>query len=237
MGNSSSNSAKISEDISNNFFVSNDNNCYSDASSDIVGNTIDITCDSCNDVTGITQAGTISSSCSISQQVSQNVTNILSAQVNQLALTQNDLFNDGLIYSSVKNSSEINQNVTNNITNINSNTCNAISTNSVSYNNVSMQLGSANNVTGINVNTDVSGSCSINNIVGQSSKSKLDAHSSQKAHIEGMFVAIAVAIVSCMMIGLIIILVLFGGGVLFYGSKSVMSKKDSSDGAEYFDDY
>lgn len=218
MGNSTSNSTQIQQEVNNNFFTSNTNNCYASASSSIIGtDTIITSTGKVGDICVNCIEGSLSASCSIVQQTNQSVANILKAQASQTASTTNDLFNDGVLYSRDHNSVDMSQKITNNITSINSNTCNAVAAANISYTNTVLQLNDAGNVTVNSINTDVNGTCSISNTVNQDAKSTSDADAGQEAQNLGMFSAFFMMITSLCVLAIVCLFLFFGGGALIYG--------------------
>lgn len=220
MGNNTSNTTKIQQDVSNNFFSSNTNDCYASASSTITGTNTVITSTGKvkGDINTNTIQGTISASCSLVQQTNQSVTNILKAQAGQTASTVNDLFNDGVLFSQDKNSVDMSQSITNNITSINSNTCNAIASADISYTNVVIAVNDVGGSINTNsINTDVNGTCSITNTTSQEAKNTSDASAEQDSQNMGMFSAFFMMIVSLCVLAIVCLFLFFGGGALIYG--------------------
>lgn len=235
MGNSTSNSTKITEQVNNNFLNTTSNVCQANdfnTISGVVGKIEILKGSKVGDVTGVSVSGTMNASCTIDQQISQSAASILASQAQQSATTENDLFNDGVLYSQNKNSADVFQSTVNNMVNVTSNNCNSTSSSTIQNSAISIQSqGKAGNITAFAIGNDSSSTCAISNMVGQESYSNMQAGVDQEAKTMGMFVAIFSAMVSMMIIGLIAIVVLFGGGALIMGiSKS--GKKEEGGGDE-----
>lgn len=228
MGNSTSNSASLVQSAFNNFLSTSDNNCFSKNSITVSGNNVVVVADpgaKIGNVNAIDITGYNNASCSINQQIVQTATSILAAQSSQIAKTSNDLFNDGVIYSQDVNSASALQTIMNNITNITSNTCNSIVDTTAQNNNIVVYASSGatvGNIKGISVDSNQSSTCTISNITKQDAYNQQQGGLSQLAKNEGMFVAIALAVIACCLIGLIIIIVIFavgGAGIFLLGGK------------------
>lgn len=220
MGNSTSNSAKLVQRAVNNFLTVNDNQCYAETSKTATGNVTVIVTGKVNNVTGVALTGDMNASCSINQQVVQTATSILKSQSQQIAKTSNDLFNDGLLYSQDKNSASAIQGIMNNISNFTNNTCNAVVDEQLNNNVLVVYANSANDVVGVKSGTNTNATCTISNMARQDAYNTLQGNNNQTAKNQGMFVAIALAIMGCLMIGLIIIVVIFamgGAGIFLLG--------------------
>lgn len=208
----SRNSTRIRERVQNNFFSNTDNRCFSQVNEDITGNTLNLT-GNFNDIDVFSISGEQSTSCTINQQITQSVTNILQAQAQQQAKTTTDIFNDGVLFSSAVNSTDLQQSITNNITNINANTCNSTITNSISNNTMSL-AGSSNQLRAFNIDTDPNATCAINNLVSQEGFNSQQGSTDQDAENIGLFASVITAIVVVIVVGIVLIVLVFTGGRL-----------------------
>ncbi len=225
MGNTTSNSTSIKQDTQNNFLTVNNNTCSAFTSVDQSNNVVNAT-NVKGDVTLFTITGNVSASCAINQQVTQSATTILAAQAQQTSKTETDFFNDGVLYSGASNSANIQQSISNNMTSINSNTCNSQVLVSQDSNTVNLS-GVGGNVTAFNISADANSICSIDNTVSQDAYNSQQASVDQEAVSMGMLVAIMSALVTLAIIGLVVIVVIFGlggfGMVMFGGKKATAS--------------
>lgn len=235
MGNSTSNSAKLFQSAVNNFLTISNNQCYAQISTGASNNVTVVVATKVDNVTGVAITGDMNASCSINQQVVQTATNILKSQSQQIAKTSNDLFNDGVLYSKDKNSTSAIQNVMNNISNFTNNTCNAVVEQKLNNNVLVVYANSAKDVIGVKSGANTNATCSIYNMARQDSYNALQGNSNQSAQNQGMFVAIALAIMGCLMLGLIIIVVIFavgGAGIFLLGGKKKSKGEDKEEGDE-----
>lgn len=240
MGNTTSNSSSLVQTAVNNFLSTNDNNCTSVANTNVSGNNIVVVADpgaKLGNFNGIDISGNNNASCSINQQIVQTATSILAAQSTQIAKTANDLFNDGVIYSNDVNSASALQTIMNNITSVTSNTCNSIVNTEVQNNNIVLYASKGakvGNIKGISVDSNQTSACTVSNIAKQDAYNQQQGGFDQTAKNEGMFVAIALAVVGCALIGLIIIIVIFavgGAGIFLLGGKKPPKGEGGAEGA------
>lgn len=235
MGGSTSNSAELIQSAANNFMSMNVNDCFAQDNT-LIKNTNTIIANSrVGNYTGVKVAGRMNASCSINQQIVQTATNILVAQATQIAKTASDLFNDGVIYKKDSNSASVLQSIINNITSVTSNTCNAQVSTEVDNTNTVVYGSSVNNLTGVDVSSNPNASCAISNMSKQDAYNRQQGGLQQTAKSVGMFVMIALAIMGCLIIGLIIIVVIFaagGAGIFILGSKKPAPAAPSSEGGE-----
>ncbi len=112
------------------------------------------------------------------------------------------------------------------MTSINSNTCNPQVLVSQDSNTVNLS-GVGGNVTAFNISADANSICSIDNTVSQDAYNSQQASVDQEAVSMGMLVAIMSALVTLAIIGLVVIVVIFGlggfGMVMFGGKKATAS--------------
>lgn len=224
MGSATSNTAKIKQNISNDFLSLNDNNCYATNNQSVSGNVMNVGKDADN-ITAFNISGTISSACTINQQITQTLTSILTSQSDQVAKTNSDLFNGGALYSGAHNSTTVNQTIANNITSITANTCNAIVKSEIAYNTMNV-AGNAKNVNAFNINTNQTATCTINNTVDQeaynSVQSKVQNSATSIGMMSSIFTTMAIAAAICIV-----------GLVLIYGvigiTKSSAAKKEKEE--------
>lgn len=232
MGNSSSNSNKIYNSVYNNFLSVNQNECYAVTSNQIIGNSFTLEClGTCDNISVANIGGNINTYCSVSQQLSQSAVTSLSSQLEQQAKIENDLFNDGLIYSQTKNKSDINQTSVSNIVNINSNTCNAETYNVIANNVFDLSVNNSKNIDVMSISADQNTKCNIDNLVKQESSNSLRAAAKQKATVVGMFALLFSGLITVMIIFVIGIVIIFAGGsiakVVTSSKKEESNKKDT----------
>src|SRR3990167_4578056 len=200
MGNSTSNSAKLTQTAVNNFLSTSENSCTAVVNTNVSGNNIVNVAQpgaKIGNVNGIDIQGNNNASCSINQQILQTATSILAAQSSQIAKTSNDLFNDGVIYSQDVNSASALQTIMNNITNVTSNTCNATVDTKVQNNNIVLFAATGSkvgNIQGISIDSNQTSVCTVSNIAKQDAYNQQQGGLSQTAKNVGMFVAVTFAV-------------------------------------------
>lgn len=222
MGNSTSNSTKIKQQVQNNLLSVQDNQCFAKSDVSASGNTVFFNGGKYGNATAVAITGDMNVSCSINQQIVQSATSILQSQANQVAKTTNDLFNDGVIFSKTKTSASILQSIINNFSNISTNTCNAIVSLNANNNTVIANGTQAGNFIGVSVNSNPNATCAITNLSSQDAYNRQQGNVDQSAKSTGMFVTIILAILTCLTIGVIVIVIIFavgGAGVLIVGGK------------------
>lgn len=228
MGNSTSNSSKIYNSVYNNFLSVNQNECYANTSNEIINNSFNLEClGKCKNIVVGNIGGNINTYCTVSQQLSQSAVTSLSSQIEQQAKIENDLFNDGLIYSQSKNKSNINQTSVSNMVNINSNTCNSETYDVIGNNVFNISVNNANNINAMNISADQNTKCNVDNIVKQESSNSLRAAAKQKATVVGMFALLFSGLITVMIIFIIGIVVIFAGGSI--AKVVTSSKKDTKE--------
>lgn len=210
MGNATSNTVKVKQQITNDFMTINDNSCAASVSQTISGVVINAQGDVKDSTIGNIQ-GTINAACTINQQINQTVTSILSSSAEQSAKTVSDVFNGGTIYNQTTNTADVSQTVTNNITSITSNTCNSIIENTIT-NVVINTAGSIEGSTLFNITTSPTSTCAINNVVDQEAYNDVQADVQQKASTMGMFSYIGGMIALAAIIGVVGLVLIFGVG-------------------------
>ena len=228
MGNSTSNSARLFQEAQNNFMALQDNQCISTNTRDASGNVTVVVGGNVKNITGVDLEGEMNASCSINQQIVQTATSILSSQSKQLAKTVNDLFNDGVIYSQDVNSAAVTQSIMNNISNVTSNTCNAVISESLDNNIMVVYGTNSDQVIGVKDSTNSNASCAVTNMTKQDAYNRQQSSASSSATNEGMFAGIALAVIGCLILGMIVLVIFFavgGAGIFMFGGK----KKDDGE--------
>jgi hypothetical protein len=228
MGNTTTNSTDISNSVNNNFLTVTDNSCNSTATvkiTNVLGK-LTLLGGAKGDINFGNANGTLTSYCSIDQQLSQSATAIMKAASAQTASTENEFLNMGVLFSRDHNDTDISQSMVNNMVTNTSNNCNATASTEISNSAISVnKTGGKGNITIFSVGNDTTSTCTISNSVGQESYADLQANSDQAAKTMGMFAAIAAALVTGMVVLLLGVLVIFGGGALLVGGYKMSGKK------------
>lgn len=230
MGNTTTNSSKISNSVSNNFLTVSDNTCTSSANvtiKNVVGK-INFLGGAKGDIDFGNVDGTLTSYCIIDQQLSQSAAAILAATSKQDAVTENEFMNLGVLYSRNHNTTNISQSMVNNMVTNSSNNCNGSANTTIANSAINInRKGGKGDVRVFSVGNDTTSTCTISNVVGQESYADLESNVDQKAKTMGMFAAIAASLVSGMVILLFGIIILVGGGAVLTGAYKASGKKKS----------
>lgn len=221
MGNTNSNTSNIVNQVNNNFLTTTSNVCVSNASVNISGvvGTVSVLGGAKGDIDfANVDGGSVTATCSIDQQISQSAAAILSAEAEQEIEATKDFISLSIIGDKNINKSDILQSMVNNLVTSTSNNCNATASTSIVNSAVNItKTGGSGNIRAFCVSNDTTAPCSISNIVAQESYADMSAKVDQRQKIVGMFSALAAAIVSIMIIGIIGLVVLFGGGAIITG--------------------
>ena len=217
MGNFFTNIASIQQNFMNNILQEQQQNCIATATNTANNNVIIVTGSKFNgDFTGVSATTSTDATCLMVSSMENNLSNILSATLQQTNSSETDLFND-FNFGAGTNAFNIDQSITNNISQINEVTCAAASTSSANNNYAyisNSQFGG--NFVGVSTVSNASANCSMNNTMKNTTYNQAQASGDQSNSTEGMFVAILAAI------GAIVALVIIG--VIFMYSTGALSK-------------
>jgi hypothetical protein len=154
---------------------------------------------------------TTDAKCAISSSTQQAAAAQISAALQQQDQSITGIFQ--VVTNKVNQEQDISTAVVNNITQISQITCQASDTSSTS-NNFVYVTNARNTKVAYNNEDSANANCHMRNLSKQQSTTKMSFKLSQKAKSEGTIAAIAIAMVSVLMIGGIIILLLFSAGAL-----------------------
>lgn len=125
MGNHTSNTLTVNQDIQNNFLSVSDQSCMTTAEANVSRSSLTVTGSKKSKFKAFNVTGNMNASCRMTQQISQSSSAVLSSQADMVASNSSDWFNGGTVYSSQTNKSTVNQSIINNMTSVSVSTCNA----------------------------------------------------------------------------------------------------------------
>ena len=224
------NIADIQQSFMNNITQDDQQNCTAVSTSTTNDNVVIVNgANIGGDFTGVSNTTTTDASCLMVSNMEDSVADILSATIAQTNTSETDWFNDFEISEGI-NEFNLTQTVTNNISQINQATCSANTT--ISSNNNYVYLTNADiggNFVGVTSSSSAAATCSMNNIMKNTTYNQAQANTSQSNTMEGMFVAMVAAFASVVGLIVIAVIILFAVGALgFVGYEATSSHKSSS---------
>lgn len=166
--------------------------------------------------TGVATTTSTDATCLISSSMSDTVSNILSASLQQTNKAETDLFNDFAI-TVESNTFNIDQSVTNNISQINQEVCSANNTTSSSNNYIYVSNSTVGgDFVGVSNKADASADCNMQNYMKNGTYNQAQASATQSNSVQGMWATLLGAITSIITIIVIAVIILFSVGSLSY---------------------
>jgi len=233
MGSASTNIANIQQSFMNNITQQDQQNCTATTNPSANNNVVIVNgANIKGDFTGVSVTTTTDASCLMVSNMEDSVSDILSATVTQTNTTETDWFN-GFSFTSDVNSFNMAQSVTNNISQLNQATCSANSSSSSNSNYVYVTNATVGgDFVGVTNSSSAAASCSMTNMMKNTTYNQAQANGGQSNTIKGMFVAMTAAFASIVGIVVIAVIILFAVGAIgFVGYEATGSRKSSSGAA------
>ena len=230
MVSATANIADIQQSFMNNITQDDQQNCTAVSSSTTNDNVVIVNgANIGGDFTGVSNTTTTDASCLMVSNMEDSVADILSATIAQTNKSETDWFNGFQVTENV-NEFNLGQTVVNNISQLNQATCSANTT--VSNNSNYVYLANAEvggDFVGVTSSSSASATCSMNNMMKNTTYNQAQANTSQSNTVEGMFVAMVAAFASVVGLIVIAVIILFAVGALgFVGYEASSSHKSSS---------
>lgn len=230
MGSSSTNIANIQQSFMNN--ITQQSQQYCTATSNPTANNNVVIVNGANikgNFTGVSETTTTDASCLIVSNMEDSVSDILSATITQTNETETDWFN-GFQFTADTNSFNLTQSVTNNISQLNQTTCSANSSSSTNNNYVYVTNATVGgDFVGVTNTSSAAATCSMTNMMKNTTYNQAQGNGSQSNTVKGMFVAMVASFAAIVGLIVIAVIILFAVGALgFVGYEASGSHKSSS---------
>jgi len=215
MGNTQTNIATIQQNYMNNITQLSEQTCLSTASDNTNNNVILVIGTNVEgNFTGVSTNVSTDSSCLMTSYMEDSISNILSAVVQQTNQAETDLFN-GFQITNLTNTFNVEQSVTNNISQINQATCSANTYSSSSNNYVYVANSTIDgDFIGVESTSNASSSCSINNMMKNTTYNQAQAQANQGNAAKGIFAQLLGTVVVIVAIIVIAVIILFAIGAI-----------------------
>lgn len=224
MGNSSSNTNKLTQEFYNNVIQSASAVCGQNCDQASSNNVYYLN-DSNIDKAGISQKCSINAECVMSNELSNIIENTATARASQSNDTTQSMVS--FTFSNLENNNQMTQGYNNYVTQAMNASCQSSAT-QISSNNIFFVQNSEVGVLGISQDADLVTQCYMNNLALSTVQNVASAEVDQSNKVKSAFAMIVVAIAICLIVGGIMFLVIFMGPSMGGGGEGKDGKKGSS---------
>lgn len=237
MGNFNSNTAKLTQEVTNNILQSQSSSCNVENVTNTSGNVIITTGSSVGQFVGINVGQqNANASCLISNSMDSQIATILESQLEQSIDSATDIFSF-LSINKAKNNIDLRQAIANNITQIANSTCQAKNIVNTTNNYVVAVDTNTKGFIGVNIGaSDANASCTMNNLSKLVVYNQQQGNVKQETETKGTFATFASMFAMfgvILVLGIVLVIVLFSTGAfssILGGAKGGSSGSTSSGG-------